>query len=401
MTLRITRGTGQGQERIVTTNDGTSLTISPAWDVEPDASTFFVVAQAGWCFSAQTKSSPVQFAIPNRSGEVVQITGRSANVNNVECGPELSIVTRWQIGGAGTSDSAVPPGPFFGLAGNQSGGCVNVTGISFTDLTNTRSISSATLTLNYWDELQGNTALTLASNVAATDQLLNLSSAEPAQTNNILQIEAEVIRIGAIQNNGLQYQVTRAIAGSQAVAHATGTPVYLLTSRTVITPFPPDFFGSPYSGSWSYSLPLADARIVSADLFVTNGRGNSPTTSICLTGTTDDGLRTLSGGQYSIQVEGFLAVTQNAAPALVVERVHSVRDVFAVLGSAADAPVQLQLNVNGSVYCQLTFSTGAIVSSTADGKALPPLTAGAQLTLSILGVGQTYPGSDLTVLIRL
>jgi hypothetical protein len=400
-TLRITRGKGQGQERIVTTNDVTSLSISPAWDVEPDPTSFFVVAQAGWCFAAQTKSSPVQFTIPNQSGEVVQLTGRSANVKDVECGPELSIVTRWQIGGAGTSDSMVPPRPFFGLAANQSGGGVNVTGISFTDLTDTRSISSATLSLNYWDELQGNTLSALAGNAGAADQLLNLSSAGTAQPNNLLQIEAEVVRVGAVQNNGLQYQVTRAEAGSQAATHAAGTPVYLLTSKTAITPFPPDFFGSPYSGSWSYSLALTDARIASADLFVTNGRGNSPTTSICLTGTADNGLRTLSGGQYSIQVEGYLAISQNAAPAVIVERAHSVRDVFAVLGKAADAPVALQLNLNGSPYCTLTFSTGAIVSGLADGKTLAPLTAGAQLTLSILTVGQTYPGSDLTVLIRL
>lgn len=401
MIVRITRGTGQGQERSITANNATSLTIWPAWAVEPDASSFFVVAESGWQFGAQTKSSPVQFTIPNLSGEVVQLTGRSANVNNVECGLELSTVTRWQIGGAGTADSAAPPAPFFGLAANQSGGGVNVTGVSFSDLTNTRTISSATLTLHYWNELQGNTSPGLAASVGVTDQLLTLSSPGTAQPTSLLQIEAEVVLVRAVQNNGLQYQVTRAAEGSQAATHAAGTPLYLLTSETVITPFPPDFFGSPYSGNWSYSLPLSDARVVSADLFVTNGRGNSPTTSICLTGTTDSGIRTLSGGQYSIQVQGYLAISQNAAPALVVERAHSVRDVFAVLKNAADASVQLQLNLSGSAYCQLTFSTGAIVSSTVDGKTLPPLPAGAQLTLSILAVGQTYPGSDLTVLVRL
>jgi hypothetical protein len=401
MTLRITRGTGQGQERPTTANDATTLTISPVWIVEPDATSFFVVAEAGWQLGAQTKSSPVQFAIPNLSGEVAQLTGRSANVNNVECGPELSIVTRWQIGGAGSSDSAVPPAPAFGIAASQGGGGVNITGISFSDLTNTHTISSATLTVNYWNELQGSTSLALANAAGVTDQLLNLSVAGSAQANSLLQIDAEIILVGAVQNNGLQYQVKRGVEGSQAAAHAAGAAVYLLTSDTAITPFPPEFFGSPYSGNWSYSLPLVDARVVSADLFVTNGQGNSPTISICLTGTTDSGIRTLSGGQYSIQVQGFLAVSQNAAPALVVDSAHSIRDVFAVLGGAADAPVQLQLNVNGSAYCQLLFSTGAVVSSTVDGKTLLPLAAEAQITLSILTVGQTYPGSDLTVLIRL
>jgi putative tail protein len=401
MCLRITRGAGQGQERIVVSNDATNLTISSSWVVEPDATSFFTVAEAGWHFGAQTTSSPVQFVIPNLAGEVVQVTGRSTNVNNVECAPELSLVTRWQIGGAGTADNFIPAAPSFGLAVYQTGGGITVSGISFSDLTNTRTISSATLTVNYWDELQIGASLTLAGNIAASDQLLNLSASGSTQSSNILQIEQELLLVQGIQNSGLQYQVTRGVNGSRATAHSSGAPVYILTSQTVITPFPPEFFGSPYSGDWSFSVPLANARIASASLFVTNGKGNSPAMSVCFTGTVDGGLRTLSGGQYSIQVPGYLAVSQNAAPVLIVERSHAVRDIFAVVGKAADAPVQLQLNVNGAAYCQVTISTGAIISSTIDGKTLPPLAAQAQITLSVLTVGQTYPGSDLTVLIRL
>jgi hypothetical protein len=61
----------------------------------------------------------------------------------------------------------------------------------------------------------------------------------------------------------------------------------------------------------------------------------------------------------------------------------------------------LQLNVNGASYCQLTFATGQTVSSTVDGNTLAPLPSGAKVTLSVLSVGQTNPGADLTVLIRL
>ena len=63
--------------------------------------------------------------------------------------------------------------------------------------------------------------------------------------------------------------------------------------------------------------------------------------------------------------------------------------------------MQLQLNVNGAAYCELTFAAGAIVSNSVDGFGRPPLEANSQLTLSILSVGQTYPGADLTVVIRL
>jgi hypothetical protein len=146
---------------------------------------------------------------------------------------------------------------------------------------------------------------------------------------------------------------------------------------------------------------LPDVRVACAELFVTNNKGNSPTASVALTATTDLGLRTTSGGQYTIQVDGFLAVDQSAAPALVMDASHAVREIYAVLGTAADAPVQLQLNVNGSSYCLLTFAASTSVSSSVAGNAVPPLTAGSQVTLSILTVGQVYPGADLTVLIRL
>ena len=42
---------------------------------------------------------------------------------------------------------------YFGLAPGRRGGTVELSGVSFTDLTNTHTISSATLTLYYWDEL--------------------------------------------------------------------------------------------------------------------------------------------------------------------------------------------------------------------------------------------------------
>src|ERR1022692_5191357 len=107
MIARITRGTGAGQERAVAANTVTELTVAPAWNVIPDGTSFFVVAETGWQFGALAKSSPVQIAVPNRGGETVQVCGRSANVNDLECAAELSTVTRWQIGGSGPSDTDV------------------------------------------------------------------------------------------------------------------------------------------------------------------------------------------------------------------------------------------------------------------------------------------------------
>jgi hypothetical protein len=400
MTVRITRGTGGGQEQSILANDATTLTVS-AWVVEPDASSFFTIAEAGWHFGAVTVSSPVQFAIPNRTGEVVQITGRAANVNNVECPPAISTVTRWTIGGSGEADTQVPPQPFFGLGPGVGGGTVVLSGVSFTDLMNTNSISSGTLTLYYWNELLGTPAILLATAMAVGDQTLTLNAAGPGQVGSVLQIDGEILSVSAVTNNGTQYSVARGVDGSTPTTHMAATPVYHLTNQTTIVPFPDGFFGSPYSGSWTYSITLPDIRIGSAELFVTNEIGNSPVAGICMTHNVDNGLRTLSGGQYSIQVDGFLAVEQCVAPPLVVETAHSVRDVFAVLGTAADSQVQVQVNLNGALYCTLTFGPGTISSNSIDGSTLALLPEMGQLTVAVLSVGQILSGADLTVIIRL
>jgi len=402
MTARITRGPGAGQEAAITANDATTLTVSPPWETGPGAGSYFTVAEAGWNLGATTKSSPVTFAIPNRPGETVQISGRSANVNDQECAAGISPVTRWQIGGAGTGDSDVPPAPYFGLNVGAGEGTVELSGISFTSLTNTETISSATFTLHYWDELQGTPATTLASAMAAGDGALTLNEAGPGAAGSILQIDGEILEVTAARNGGIEYAVTRGTDGSLAAGHNAGAVVYHLLKQTGIAAFPAQFFGSPYCGSWSEAVTLPDVRVASAELFVTNQKGNSPTTGISMTQFQDGGLRTLSGGQYTIQVEGYLAVDAMAAPALSIDASHSVRDVYAVLGSSADAVVGLTLNVNGAPYCALQFAAGQTTTETAiDGSTLPPLTVGSQVTLAVTAVGQTYPGADLTVVIRL
>jgi len=188
---------------------------------------------------------------------------------------------------------------------------------------------------------------------------------------------------------------------SPTAEHSAQSAIYGLQNKTVIAAFPPNFFGSPYSGSWSQAVSLPDVRLASAELFVTNRRGNSPLRSICLTTALDKGLRTLSGGQYSIQVDGYLAVEEQVAPALVVETGHSVRDIFAVLGTAADAEVRLRVDMDGAEYCTLSIPAGMTTSAAADGSVTGPLAAGAKLTLAVMAVGQTSPGANLTVLIRL
>ena len=350
----------------------------------------------------------MEFAVPNFSGEVVQITGRAANVNDVECDPLLAIVTRWQIGGSGTAETAetaAPPTPIFGVGAGQRGGVVELSGVSFSDLTNTRSISSATLTLYYWDELQTLPAIALANDISPNDESLNLTSAGSALP-KMLQIDAEVMQVAAVGQDGLQYQVTRGMDGSQAASHQAGTPVYQLLSKTVIAPFPPDFFGSGYSGGWSYPVLLPNARVATAELFVTNDRGKSPIASCCLTGVESNGLRTLSGGQVDLSVDGILAIESDAVPAASLSQSSSVKDIFAkVEQPPVGSPLSCVVKVNGEAIPVLTIE-GEPISNTIDITSDPgvcglKILAGQPITLDITAVGSTYPGKRLTATIRL
>lgn len=407
MTARITRGHGAGQERTIVSNDTTKLTVSSPWVLEPDASSFFVVTDAGWCFGALTKSSPVQFTIPNRSGQIVQICGRSANVNDTECALDLSTVTRWQIGGSGSADRAAPPLPDFGFGPGSRSDTVELTGVTFSDLTNTRSVSAATLTLNYADELLGLPATALASDVTAGDSLLTLNMAGSAQAGSLIQIDAEIIRVETVLNGGTQYTVTRAMHGSTAIAHAGQAFVYHLLRKTAIAPFPPEFFGSPYSGNWSFPISLPNARVASAELFVTNNVGNSPARSLCMTGTIEKGLRTLSGRQCNLTVDGLVAIESNAVPPITLPQPGSVRDIFAVVEqSPIGSPLTCVVRVNGTAMATLTIPAGQILSNTIDMTTNPSveglvIPADQPVTLDITAVGSTYPGRRLMAFVRM
>ncbi|MFB3829028.1 MAG: phage tail protein [Bryobacteraceae bacterium] len=403
MVVRLLRGKGAGQERTVLENSATTLTLASDWSVEPDATSTFAVAETGWHFGAMAKSSPVEFEVPNRTGAVMQISGRSANVNDVEAPAELCTLTRWTVGGGTQGDADVPPAPMFGLGLSQRrNGTVELTGVSFSDLTNTRTVSSGTLALYYWNELSGAPLQQLASGVGAADTALVLNAAGAAGPGTLVQVEREIVRVVEVTDGGTRYVVERGADGSSAAEHGAGTAVYHLAKRVSIVPFAKGFFGSPASGRWSHAIALPNARVACAELFVTNGCGDSEATGASFTQNLDSGLRTLSGGQFSIQVDGFLAVDNAPAPELVVEADRSVRDVFAVVREApVGGVVRARVTRNGETYCELTIAAGATISNVVDGFGLAPLASGTRLGLEVLEVGSIWPGVDLSVVVRL
>ena len=244
--------------------------------------------------------------------------------------------------------------------------------------------------------------MALASAIGAQDTIADLSTASTLLAGSYIELDGEVLKIAAVLNGGSRLQLVRGVQGSSSASHASGTLVYALLSKTQIVPFVRDFFGSPASGTWNFPVLLPDCRVTSAELFVTNIKGQSPTTAVCVTATDDYGLRTLSGGQFSFQVEGFLAIETGATPDIIVENTHSVHDVYAVIRQApVGGSIQLQINQDGALYCAFTIADGHTVSNSMNGALLPLLTAGARLSLDINMVGPTNPGADLTVVIRL
>jgi len=403
--VRVTRGKGATQERVVITNSGTTLTVSPAWRVEPDATSYFVVADGTWKFGGVSVSSPAEFEVSNMPGATVEVSGRSANAHDEESAYELNPLTRWQIGGSGGGvDLDTPPQPVFGL--NLAGqGTVELVGVGFTTLENTHAIEAGTLGLFHWDELSSPTEYALGSSVNATDIVIPVSPAGAAGVGDLIQMEEEILEVTDVASGGAEYSVIRGSYGSTAAAHDAGTLLYHLKRSIEIVPFVRGFFGSPASGAFRYSMFLPDVRIGAAELYMTNAIGGGLVAKAAFGATTDQGLRTLGGGQMSIQVQGYLAIQSSAAPALVIEDSHAARDIFAVVREAPDGgAVELQLRQDDTVYCTLTIADGATISNVVSGFGLPALAADGRLNLDITSVptsAGTLPGRDLTVTIRL
>ncbi|MEZ5398303.1 MAG: phage tail protein [Bryobacteraceae bacterium] len=404
MNVRIIAGTGAGQERTVLGNTADTVTVDGPWRVQPDATSTFVIAEANWRAGATALTSPGRFICPNRPGATLQIAGLAANAQGRHSGYESAPVTRWQIGGGeGGTDSDVPPAPMFGLTRTGRGG-VEVGGISFATFENTATVTSATLRLHFWSELNASPSTTLSAELAPPSVQLQLSTDAGLSTGSLLRLGAEIVEIESVDGTGLVANVLRGAFDTSVLNHPAGTSVYLLESKTFVIPFLKGFFGSPASGSFSFPVLLPDVRISCAEMVAANARGNSETRRLAFTALSDNGIRTLSGGEATLQVDGPLAIQTGAAPPLVVDRSRAVGDVFAVVGEAPNgSPVILQLRQNSEVLCTLTIAAGSTISNIMNGADLPPLTELSRLHLDVTSVSPSAldsPGRDLTVVVR-
>jgi hypothetical protein len=400
--VRITKGKGRGQERTILEHDETTLTLAISWDIDPDESSYFVIAEQTWNFGAMSQSSPVVFEVPNRENATIHISGRAANVHDRECSYELSPLTRYTIGG-GAADSDVAQAPIFGLATTMRGS-LEVTGIGFESFENTKSVTAGSLTLFFWNELAGQSSVQLADAADDASSTIFLYPAGSASEGQLLQVGGEIMVVVGAEEGGEQYEVVRGAYGTEASAHTAGATVYPLERKVFVLPFLRGFFGSTASGSYAHSISLPNVRISAAEMFVTNTKGNSQVAKASYTGLSGRGLRTLSGGQFSMQIHGPVAVQSNAVPPLSVESAYSVRDVYATVNQAPTGqPIVARVTNNGEPYCELTIEADETASNVVQGADLPPLDADCSLGLDIISAGDassSTPGAGLTVTIR-
>ena len=411
--VRIASGAGIGQERSIVSNDQTSLVVSPAWSVMPDATSSFVVVDSSWKFAAVSMTSPVQFQISYQVGTAIQISGRAANVQNQEGSADLCPMTVWNVSGA-KQDGGTPGAPVFTLAA-PGGGNLTVSQVGFQNpASNIATVTSGTLELFFWDEINGlNTSL--FADVSSTDASISLPAGITLSAGQIIQVASEsMIVVQQLSQSTNSYAVDRAVLSTAAAVHLEGDPVLLLQTTHLVLPFEKGFFENIASINYLHAVSLPDCRVFAAQMFMTNvfGDGQTVTSSYM-----NAPLRTLSGGQFSLQVGGYLATQTNAAPPLLVQAAHAVRDVRANLGQSAKGySISIDIIQNGTPYCTLDIPDGSVLSSftppnsqTAvsyvDGIYLPPLTKEAVLTMNVNvklngSPAAPSPGRDLTVTIR-
>jgi hypothetical protein len=237
--------------------------------------------------------------------------------------------------------------------------------------------------------------------MGADDTIIAIAGGAVVHEGDVLQMDAEIMMVRSVDETGPT--VERGAFGCRTDVHFYGAQVYRLSRRTYVVPFARDFFGSPASGSYSFPISLPDVRIAAAELYLTNDRGDGPPGLASFMNVDGDGIRTLSGGQFSLQFDGTLGLQADATPPVMVEDSHAVRDVYAVLREPAAGPVRLRVRQDSATYCELEIGAGRTTASV-DGFALGPVRSKSQLSLDVIGLPQApelFPGADLTITLRM
>ena len=199
----------------------------------------------------------------------------------------------------------------------------------------------------------------------------------------------------AVENGGTRYQVTRGMHSSPAAAHAAQAAVYPLQSKTVIAAFPPDFFGSPYSGSWSQADDAAGraggergvvrderARQQSGEEHLPDQHGGPGAADAFGRPVLDSGGRLSGGGRRRWLRHWWW-------------RRHTRCGISSrCWGGRRMRRCAFRVDVDGAAYCTLSIPAGMTTSPAADGTVAGPLAAGREGDAGGAGGGTDLSGRE-------
>jgi hypothetical protein len=107
-----------------------------------------------------------------------------------------------------------------------------------------------------------------------------------------------------------------------------------------------------------------------------------------------------AGTQLILTAPGTLAIMSSVTPLVSVANMAAPMEVLAYLKQPAQGgSVTLQVNADGAKYFALTIPQGQTKADQSGGN-FAQIAAGAVISVDITGVGGTFPGADLTVILR-
>lgn len=162
-----------------------------------------------------------------------------------------------------------------------------VTGLAFSDLTNTYSITAGTFTFFFVIEATILTTLTAA--ISATDPSIDVVDASGISDGDYLQIGREVVLCGA--PSGTTVPITRGQLATTADVASSGASVWAVQQKVQTATFPLDFVNSEAITDWVLLQPLPDTKLLSVGGSVTNGYGESEVAYVPLTNNSDHGMK--------------------------------------------------------------------------------------------------------------
>jgi len=156
------------------------------------------------------------------------------------------------------------------------------------------SVTSGTLQIFYWNELNTPSPFALSQPVNATATTISVNNTATLPfTGQFIQIDQEIMSVASADASG--YTVFRGAEGSSAGVHAADASILLLDTHTIIIPFAPGYFENRASSNYIYTVNIPDISKSAQEFVVTDAFGYSQAEVHSYAGTnstTSEALRT-------------------------------------------------------------------------------------------------------------